>query len=165
MAERNNREGNSQQRLYYEPSRSYSAYMNNWNPNSDFQRYERKNRNSNNYRPSYRNHDSGYWPQQQRNYDNPDPNNGYPYRRFEKDNYRNQSFEQRRQDDKPVFEYHRHGQPDYQQQTQQQSKLTPEEKYQNKIEDSIFIANEQHKMNQVHGLYQAPLHEIEDPWD
>lgn len=158
--------GNPQSRRYYQDTgRNYPPH--NWNPNPDFQRYDRKNRtnNNNNFRSSnYRGYDP-YW-QQSRYQDNVSDPNGYAnYRRFEKDNYRYPPrFDQRRQsqEDKPIFEYHRQQQiyP-----SQSKSSLSSDDQLRAKIDEAISIVSEQKKMNKVLGIYQAPVHSIPNQWD
>lgn len=162
----NGRENGPQQsrRYYQDNGRNYPPH--NWNSNSDFQRYDRKNRNNPNFRnSSYRGYDP-YW-QQPRYQDNPNDSNGYNnYRRFEKDNYRYPPrFDQRRQyqEDKPVFEYHR--QQDQIYPSQSKSSLSSEDQLRAKIDEAIYIVSEQKKMNQVTGIYQAPVHALQDQWD
>ena len=156
--------GNPQSRRYYQDAgRNYPSH--NWNPNSDFQRYDRKNRNSNNFRPTnYREYDPYY--QQPRYQDSINNPNAYSnYRRFEKDNYRYPPrFDQRRQnqEEKPIFEYHRQ-QQNYPPQVK--SSLSTEEQLRSKIDEAICIVSEQKRMNQVLGIYQAPVHSLPSHWD
>lgn len=160
--------GTQQSRRYYQDAgRNYPPH--NWSSSSDFQRYDRnKNRNNPNFRTSsYRGYDPYY--QQPRYQDSVSDQNGYnSYRRFEKDNYRGgyppPRFDQRRQsqEDKPVFEYHRQQQiyP-----SQSKSSLSSDDQLRSKIDEAIYIVSEQKRMNQVIGIYQAPVHTLTDQWD
>ena len=65
--------------------------------------------------------------------------------------------------EKPVFEYHRQQQQIYP--SQSKSSLSSEEQLRVKIDEAIYIVSEQKKMNQVIGIYQAPVHSLPNQWD
>ena len=145
--------GGQPRRYFSDQSRNYSSSHANWGSNPDFQRnYERKNQ-RNGYRGGYRAYDSNW--QNSKHHDN--ESNG---RRFEKD------FRPPRFNDHYRYDGQKAEQQNQQLQPQQSyPKLSPEDQFKTDLENSIYIVSEQNRLNQLIGLYQAPYHDIEDPWD